>query len=140
LRHDRSPSGIECIGNELGICPRPAYAQTVKPGRNNRPAAARKALRRDKPAVFIAVASQVNQPEIMITAGAGDNAAVTPPRSGRPANRGAVLADNAIVGDAARRRILLCLNKPVFGLGYRGIDAIGLAIPMIDRLCRLLPA
>ena len=51
-------------------------AQAVKPGRNNRPAAARNAVRRDKSAVFIAVASQVNQPEIMITAGAGDNAAV----------------------------------------------------------------
>jgi len=47
---------------------------------------------------------------------------------------------NAIVGDAARRRVLLCLNQPVLGLGYRGIDAIGLAVPMIDRLCRLLPA
>src|SRR5205823_11395873 len=92
-------------------------AQAVKPGRNNRPAAARNALRRDKSAVFIAVASQVNQPEIMITAGAGDNAAVAHPRSGRPADRGAVLADNAIVGDAARRRVLLCLNQPVLGLG-----------------------
>jgi len=76
----------------------------------------------------------------MMTAGAGDNAAVAHPRSGRPADRGPVLADNAIVGNAARRRVLLCLNKPVLGLGYRGIDAIGLAFPMIDRLCRLLPA
>src|ERR1041385_1209436 len=115
-------------------------AQAIKLGRRHRPAAARKALRRVKSAVSIAVASQVDQPEIMITA----EPATTPPwrieGSGRTADRGAVLADNAVWRDAARGRVFLHLHKPVLGLGDRCIDAVGLAVSMIDRLCRLLPA
>ena len=115
-------------------------AQAIKLGRRHRPAAARKALRRVKSAVLIAVASQVNQPEIMITA----DPATTPPSriqgSGRTADRGAILADNAVMRDAARGRVLLHLHKPILGFGDRRIDAVRLAVSMSDRLCRLLPA
>jgi hypothetical protein len=115
-------------------------AQAVKLGRRYRPAAARKALRRVKSAVPIAVASQVNQPEIMIMLRPATTVPWHIQGSGRTADRGAVLADNAVMRDAARGRVLLHLHKPVLGLGDRCIDTVRLAVPMVDRLCRVLPA